>query len=166
MGKASRKQMIFSSKPLGVTTWIFFENRFVNLLKTVSMYWRICLPKAPALGTTRHEPQLAAVQGLARTSMSASFSAAEGSLTSRSFTGSRPCGVFTKTTISLPSSFLRVPSLFFFSASLTAVASAASRCPSLLSTLPQELSSPGRPRLLSCRSTKCSNPRCASHASG
>lgn len=105
--------MIFSSKPPGVTTWIFFENRFVNLLKTVSMYWRICLPKAPALGTTRHEPQLAAVQGLARTSMSASFSAAEGYLTSRSFTGSRPCGVFTKTTISLPSSFLRVPSLFF-----------------------------------------------------
>ncbi len=45
MEKASRNQTIFSSKPLGVTAWIFLENGFVNPLNTVSMYWRIGLPK-------------------------------------------------------------------------------------------------------------------------
>ena len=45
MEKASRKQTIFNSKPLGVTAWIFLENIALNLLKTVSMYWRIGLPK-------------------------------------------------------------------------------------------------------------------------
>ena len=38
MEKASRKQTIFNSKPLGVTAWIFLENIALNLLKTVSMY--------------------------------------------------------------------------------------------------------------------------------
>jgi hypothetical protein len=37
--------MIFNSKFLGVTAWIFLGNRFVSQLKTVSMYWRIGLPK-------------------------------------------------------------------------------------------------------------------------
>ncbi len=48
MEKASRNQTIFSSKPLAVTAWIFLENRFVSRLKTVSMYWRMGLPKNPS----------------------------------------------------------------------------------------------------------------------
>jgi len=38
MEKVSRKQTISSSKPLGVTAWIFLENSTLSLLKTVSMY--------------------------------------------------------------------------------------------------------------------------------
>jgi hypothetical protein len=45
MEKANRKQTIFSSKPLGVTAWIFLENIALKLLKTVSMYWRVGLLK-------------------------------------------------------------------------------------------------------------------------
>ena len=45
MKKANRNQTTFSSKPLGVTAWIFLANKFVNSLKTVSMYLRIGLPK-------------------------------------------------------------------------------------------------------------------------
>ena len=45
MEKASRKQTIFSSKPHGVTAWIFLGKKLVSRLKTVSMYWRIGLPK-------------------------------------------------------------------------------------------------------------------------
>lgn len=45
MEKASRKQTIFSSKPLGVTAWIFLANKALSRLNTVSMYWRIGLPK-------------------------------------------------------------------------------------------------------------------------
>jgi hypothetical protein len=41
MEKAKRKQTIFNSKPLGVTAWIFLENIALNVLKTVSMYWRM-----------------------------------------------------------------------------------------------------------------------------
>ena len=44
MEKASRNQTIFSSKPLGVTAWIFPANKSLNRLKTVSMYCRIGLP--------------------------------------------------------------------------------------------------------------------------
>jgi hypothetical protein len=43
--KASRKKTIFSSKPLGVTGWTFFENSLLNSLKTISMYWRTGLPR-------------------------------------------------------------------------------------------------------------------------
>ncbi|MDX6382360.1 MAG: hypothetical protein QOI57_3384, partial [Rubrobacteraceae bacterium] len=32
MEKASRKQTIFSSKPLGVTAWIFLGNKLVSRL--------------------------------------------------------------------------------------------------------------------------------------
>ncbi len=45
MEKANRKQTIVSSKPLGVTAWIFLENIALKLLKTVSMYWRAGLLK-------------------------------------------------------------------------------------------------------------------------
>ena len=45
MEKANRKQTIFSSKPRGVTAWIFLGKKLVSRLKTVSMYWRIGLPK-------------------------------------------------------------------------------------------------------------------------
>jgi hypothetical protein len=45
MEKASRKQTIFNSKPLGVTAWIFLGNKLVSRLKTVSIYWRIGLLK-------------------------------------------------------------------------------------------------------------------------
>jgi hypothetical protein len=45
MEKANRKQTIFSSKPLGVTAWIFLANNALKLLKTVSMYWRVGLLK-------------------------------------------------------------------------------------------------------------------------
>jgi hypothetical protein len=45
MEKASRKQTIFSSKPLGVTAWIFLGKKLLSRLKTVSMYWRIGLLK-------------------------------------------------------------------------------------------------------------------------
>jgi hypothetical protein len=37
MEKASKKQTIFSSKPRGVTAWIFLGNRLVSRLKTVSI---------------------------------------------------------------------------------------------------------------------------------
>jgi hypothetical protein len=49
MERASRNQTIFTSKPRGETLWIFLENRFVNFLKIVSMYWRTGLPKTPAM---------------------------------------------------------------------------------------------------------------------
>jgi len=45
MEKANTNQTIFSSKPLGVTAGIFPENIALSLLKIVSMYWRIGLPK-------------------------------------------------------------------------------------------------------------------------
>ena len=45
MEKANRKQTIFSSKPLGVTAWIFLANKVVSRLKTVSMCWRIGFPR-------------------------------------------------------------------------------------------------------------------------
>ena len=45
MEKASTNQTIFSSKPLGVTAWILLANNALNLLKTVSMYWRVGLLK-------------------------------------------------------------------------------------------------------------------------
>jgi hypothetical protein len=43
MEKANRNQTIFSSKPRGVTAWIFLGKKLVSRLKTVSMYWRIGL---------------------------------------------------------------------------------------------------------------------------
>jgi hypothetical protein len=50
MEKASRKQTIFSSKPLGVTAWIFLENNALSLPKTVSMYRRVGLLKNSSHG--------------------------------------------------------------------------------------------------------------------
>jgi hypothetical protein len=50
MEKASRNHTIFSSKPLGVTAWIFLANKLVSRLKTVSMYWRIGLPRNASHG--------------------------------------------------------------------------------------------------------------------
>jgi len=38
MEKASKKQTTFNSKPVGVTAWIFLENKALNPLKTVLMY--------------------------------------------------------------------------------------------------------------------------------
>ena len=45
MEKANRKQTIFSSKPLDVAACIFFGKKLVSRLKTVSMYWRVGLPR-------------------------------------------------------------------------------------------------------------------------
>ncbi len=56
MEKVSRNQAIFSSKPLGVTAWIFPAHKALNRPKTVSMYWRIGLPKKSShAGTGRLE---------------------------------------------------------------------------------------------------------------
>lgn len=43
--KATREQTIFNSKPRGVTACIFLENISLNPLNTVSIYWRIGLPR-------------------------------------------------------------------------------------------------------------------------
>src|SRR5918993_896080 len=45
MEKANSKQTIFSSKPLGVTAWIFLAINALKLVKTVSMYWPVGLLK-------------------------------------------------------------------------------------------------------------------------
>jgi hypothetical protein len=55
MEKARRKQTIFSSKPFGVTAWIFLGKKLVSVPKTVSMYWRIGLPRNLSHGSRNHD---------------------------------------------------------------------------------------------------------------
>src|SRR5215216_1009667 len=66
MEKANRKQTIFSSKPLGVTAWIFLGNKLLSRLKIVSMYWRMGLPKNSShAGIGRLEQVLIVIVGVA-----------------------------------------------------------------------------------------------------
>jgi hypothetical protein len=52
MEKANRKQTIFTSKPLGIAAWFLLANCALELLKTVSLYWRVGLLKTSTMQPT------------------------------------------------------------------------------------------------------------------